>query len=289
MPLIDALDWAAAHQHDPQPPVPAAELFQSFMQQITGAEVAQPSPPRIALQFAVLGETVSIETEPPPERIRLDEVLPILRVIDDKVIDIATARNGEPISCGKGCSACCRRPPIPVTPPEAYALLRLVEKLDERRQTEIRSRFADRVARIQAAGLANEFLDRDEPVTQEQARSAVKRYFDLELVCPFLEDDACSIYNDRPFVCRQYLVTSPKELCWNPLEQPVQPVPMLIAPATAMLSTASELIGRPQFTVPLIFALDYAEAHREELERTYPGEDVFNLSIRTTLSPGGSG
>jgi hypothetical protein len=33
------------------------------------------------------------------------------------------------------------------------------------------------------------------------------------VACPFLEDEACSIHADRPLSCREYLVTSPPELC----------------------------------------------------------------------------
>jgi Fe-S-cluster containining protein len=102
----------------------------------------------------------------------------------------------------------------------------------------------------------------------------------LGLVCPFLETDLCGIYEHRPFVCRQYLVTSPKELCVNPLVSPVKVVPMVLAPATAMLNAATGFLGKPQYTVPLTLALVYAQAHRDELQRTYPSESVFTQSIR---------
>src|ERR1700733_7332324 len=97
--------------------------------------------PTIRLQLRILGEPVSIEAPQPPERVRLDEVLPLLRDIDDRAVDLAVKRTeaeGKSVSCCKGCSTCCRAQPVPVTPPEAYALLRLVEKLPEPRRTEIR-------------------------------------------------------------------------------------------------------------------------------------------------------
>jgi hypothetical protein len=52
-----------------------------------------------------------------------------LRAIDNSAVDAAVKEvdvNGETVSCCKGCSACCRAQPVPVNPPEAYALLRLV-------------------------------------------------------------------------------------------------------------------------------------------------------------------
>jgi len=253
------------------------------MRRFSSGEAEPVAAPKIALQFRVMGETVSIEADPPAERMRLDETLPVLRAIDDRLVEIAAAKNGEPVSCAKGCSACCRGPLVPVTPPEALAILLMVEKMDAPRQGEIRSRFVDRAAQLEAAGLADEFLRRGGSPTEEHARVNVRRYFELGLMCPFLEEDACSIYEDRPFVCRQHLVTSPKELCVNPLDLPVKLVPMIAAPASAMLRTASEFIGKPQYTVPLVLALEYAEAHREELGRTYSGVDVLRVSIRGAL------
>ena len=42
--------------------------------------------------------------------------------------------------------------------------------------------------------------------------------------CPFLEEESCSIHPDRPLVCREYLVTSPAELCAGPTQEGVTPV-----------------------------------------------------------------
>jgi len=38
IPLIESLNWAAAHQNDPQPLIPAAELFRDFIRRISGGE-----------------------------------------------------------------------------------------------------------------------------------------------------------------------------------------------------------------------------------------------------------
>src|SRR5262245_8112451 len=88
--------------------------------------------PTVRLRMRVLGEPVAVEAPMPPERVRLDEVLPLLHKIDDHAVGLAVRRSeaeGKTVSCRKGCSACCRTGPVPVTPPEAYALLRLVENL----------------------------------------------------------------------------------------------------------------------------------------------------------------
>ncbi len=149
---------------------------------------------RVALR--VLGERIAVEAPQPGEQARIDEVLPLLRAIDDQAIGLAVQRSeaaGEPISCRKGCSTCCRAQPVPVTPPEAHALLRLVEALPEPRRTVIRDRFADRVERLRAADLLTPFLDRDPNLSNEAARAIAERYFRLGLVCPLRTTPAASM------------------------------------------------------------------------------------------------
>jgi Fe-S-cluster containining protein len=38
MPLIESLNWATAHKNDPEPLIPARELFRDFIRQISGGE-----------------------------------------------------------------------------------------------------------------------------------------------------------------------------------------------------------------------------------------------------------
>jgi Fe-S-cluster containining protein len=173
-----------------------------------------------------------------------------------------------------------------VTPAEAYALWRLVEQLPEPRRGEIKARFADRAQKLHAEGLATTYLDRDPHITSEAAREVARHYFSLGLVCPFLENDACGIYEHRPLVCRQYLVTSPAELCRDPLTNPVEVLPMPIAAAGALLEASSTCLGRDQFTIPLTLALEYVEQHRVELERTFEPDGLINRCI-AALGTGG--
>jgi len=57
-----------------------------------------------------------------------------------------------------------------------------------------------------------------------------------------------------------------------------------------MLRTATDLLEKPQFTVALTLALEYAEAHRAELERTFPSRKVFRqtpLEVARSDAPTG--
>lgn len=232
----------------------------------------------IRVAFTVNGKPLHVDAKVPTGRARLDELLPALRAIDDRLIDAAVARHeaaGERISCAKGCSACCRRQPVPVSPPEAFALHRLVDALPEPRRSAVRAAFAAAVERLRAVGLYDAYMRREAKITREEALAIVRRYKALTLACPFLVDDACSIYAERPFVCRQYLVTSPPALCEQPLDNPVRPIGTPAPFATAMLSAGETLSGHAQHTVPLVLALAYAQEHRDELAQTHDAQAAF--------------
>jgi len=242
----------------------------------TGADASSSSSVRVT--FTVNGRPVTVEARVPDRPARFDELLPALRAMDDRLIDAAVAASeaaGERVSCSKGCSACCRTQPVPVTPPEAFALARLVDALPEPRRSAVRAAFAATAERLRAADLYETYMRRDPATTRETALTAVRRYMALALACPFLVDDACSIYPDRPFVCRQYLVTSPPDLCTAPLDNPVRPVRAPAAFASALLQAAERLSGHAQYTVPLALALDYAAAHGDDLARTYEAKAGF--------------
>jgi Fe-S-cluster containining protein len=238
----------------------------------------------IRVAFTVNGQPLQIDAQVPSGRVRLDALLPALRMIDDRLIDTAVARHeadGERISCQKGCSACCRRQPVPVTPPEAYALARLVDALPEPRRSTVRAAFAAAAAQLRTADLYDAYMRRDAAMTPEAARTIVRRYMALALACPFLVDDACGIYSERPFVCRQYLVTSPATLCDQPLDNPVRPIATPAPFARAMLAAGEALAGRAQHTVPLVLALDYADEHRAELAQAHDARTAFGKVIES--------
>ncbi len=226
----------------------------------------------------VAGRNVKVAHPAPGGPVRPDELLPFMYAVDDAVVGVGVAQQkaqGRQISCRKGCDACCRAQPVPVTPAETLALARLVQSLPDRARQRVQARFAAGAELLREAGLQAALL-RDDPTTDPaHARATVDAYIRLGLACPFLEDGACSIHIHRPFVCRQYLVTSPPSLCADPLNAPVAVVPLPLKPVGSMLKAAGAVVGRPQLTVPLMLALVYAERHRDELLRTADGRQVI--------------
>ena len=141
------------------------------------------------------------------------EIMPALQGLVNAVVE--AAERGKAISCRKGCGACCRQL-VPVSRTEGERLLQLVEAMPAERRARLNARFAAAEAAIEAAGLK----DRQGRSDRELSTA----YFALGVPCPFLEEESCSIHPDRPLVCREYLVTSPAELCAGPAQEGVTPV-----------------------------------------------------------------
>lgn len=231
--------------------------------------------PTWRVRLALPGRRVEVSHPAPSGPARLDELLPFMYAVDEAAIGIAVGqarKAGAEVSCRKGCSACCKRQPVPVTPPEAHALARRVQALPEAQRLRVRQRFDDAVARLRDAGLFDLFMRQTPIGSAAEARAAATAYVALGLTCPFLEDDACSVHAHRPFVCRQYLVSSPPALCADPLNQPVAVLPMPVRAASALLAVMpAEAAGdgcAPTVTVPLVLALAHAEQFAGQPPRT---------------------
>ena len=141
------------------------------------------------------------------------EVLPALQGLVNGVVE--AAETGKAISCRKGCGACCRQL-VPVSRTEGERLLQVVEAMPPERREAFRAKFAAAETAIEAAGL-NERKGRSD-------RELSTAYFAIGVACPFLEEESCSIHPERPLVCREYLVTSPADLCAGPKQEGVTPV-----------------------------------------------------------------
>jgi Fe-S-cluster containining protein len=195
-------------------------------------------------------------------------ILPFARSLAESVIDLASqdvARAGRSISCRSGCGACCRQL-VPVAPLEARRLAALVDSQPEPRRTVVRSRFAEAVRRLDAAGLLTAIQGRLFATAETHAVGVA--YFRLGIACPFLEDESCSIYAERPVACREYLVTSPAANCAGPTAESVRMLE-LGARVSQSLGRVGEAASGVR-CVPLVLAPEWAAANAESPPRPGP-------------------
>jgi Fe-S-cluster containining protein len=208
-----------------------------------------------------LGAGQPLKIALPPGEIPADGVLPVLRLLTNAVIEHAIAASsaaGRPISCKPGCAACCRHLVL-VSDIEARVLAGLVAGMPEPRRSRVRERFAAVQQQMAVAGLA-EPADNAAGLPVERLVKLAFDYFRQRIDCPFLEDEQCSVYADRPLACRKVVATSPAEFCVEPGDDRVHLLRVAPLGAAVLLVTSEE--SPPQPTgVLLPNVLDWAAAH----------------------------
>lgn len=156
---------------------------------------------------------------PPDGNVTLVDVLPELYEIYTNILGVnfkESVLGGKPVRCVKGCVSCCYQL-ITMSVHEALLLAHIVGLLCREYQERIQSAFDDGLMRLEKAGLLRDLLysHLNEFENKELVIDVQKRYWALELPCPFLIENACAIYPYRPFICRQYCVSSDPEHCGN--------------------------------------------------------------------------
>jgi Fe-S-cluster containining protein len=228
---------------------------------------------------------VGIETpdgQLPPATVRVPDVpmelptlVPPMQELCNGVVALALrreARGGGNLSCGKGCGVCCSQL-VPLAAPEAFFLAEYVQSLPPARRKGIAERFATVRRAVEGAGLVEQLKKLEDTL---EHRALAQDYWRLQVPCPFLEDNSCSIHPLRPFSCREYNVTSPPALCANPFENRILKVRIPRSMTSAMARLAAELYEGPLALIPMSLALEWAEEHGHLRRRTWPGVWLFN-------------
>jgi Fe-S-cluster containining protein len=203
--------------------------------------------------------------------VRPVDLLPVIQGFSSAVIGAAT---GEvPVTCSYGCAACCRQL-VPVSVTEAIALIASIAEMPPERKAAVLARFENALAKVKAAGLLEHFKPgtlTNIAITRETALD----YFNLRIDCPFLENEACLIHEQRPLSCREYLAVSPPANCWKPTENQVETV-VLPKKLSYILYRFGDGVGDDSAKViPLPLLLDYQFPEQPRLPGTKLFENFF--------------
>jgi Fe-S-cluster containining protein len=222
---------------------------------------------RLAIGDLRIAHPITVPSAPVPA----SEVIPALQELVDAVV--STAEMGKTISCRKGCGACCRQL-VPISRTEGERLLDLVDSLPAPRREAIVARFAAAAEQLARANLADALLDpakragtTDRELSQSDRELSVA-YFAQHIACPFLEEESCSIHRDRPLVCREYLVTSPAELCAGATQEGVTPVAVpKVSPAARGLEESRPEVDTMGRWFPLALLMEWARTRQRGATR----------------------
>jgi Fe-S-cluster containining protein len=206
------------------------------------------------------------EVNVPDVPMTLTDLLPVVRGLSEAIVSEsarAVESLGACVSCKAGCGACCRMM-VAVSEVEARRIDRLVENLPEPRRSEIEARFAAARRKLEESGLLPQLLHQQH-LDDEKYSALATAYFKQQIACPFLEDESCSIYEERPVTCREYLVTSPPENCANPSPTNIRrvhlPLKVFNALARWQVPPSDHFLER---WVPLILAPEWARSHPDD-------------------------
>lgn len=239
-----------------------------------------PQPASVTARFSLRigADTLNASVQLPTARTTLTQLLPVIRNLENAIVNDVSSDSeaaGKPVSCRAGCGACCRQL-VPISPFEAEALVQWLHTLPKDRLDALRERFHRALSDLRNAGVFDGIVDGSRLVDRETRKQLGIDYFHAGVPCPFLENESCSIYESRPLICREYLVTSPPALCQEPTTGNVSGVELPIRLSRTLFSLGKGAAEDNRGWLPLVFLFDWAEHNSAPGERVAgSGPDVL--------------
>jgi len=236
----------------------------------------------IALNTSAGQITTAVEV--PTGFVPVSAIVPLMRRLGEEAQALEVARSadaGKIVSCHKGCAACCRML-VPLSAPEAFALREWIRSCPTDQQDRISARFATTKSQLQSHGIWQRLSEMCEASTQlnDDALEELNReYYALRMPCPFLEEEVCTIYDERPAACRELLVTSPPERCDDLINSPVEPISAPVRVSTVLGLLWQQLATSPTGLIPLPLIFDWTERHQVDNQLTWKGTELLDQAL----------
>ncbi|MCS7314104.1 MAG: YkgJ family cysteine cluster protein [Bryobacterales bacterium] len=244
---------------------------------------------RIEARFRlrVGNRTLEASVNLPAGPVTVEELLPVLYAFADAYLSAVLAQAEElgcKVSCAPGCGACCAQL-VPVSEAEARRLARLIEQMPAMRRAEVLERFRRLRLKLEAAGLWERLRDTDALRNPDERRQVGREYFALREPCPFLEDQSCSIYPNRPMRCREYFVTSPPAHCADPQPETVRTVPLPVKLSEILFCFDDGRGNRGTRWMALSHILEWAAGPRQSEPAALPAVEMFRNFLNQVAAP----
>jgi len=217
---------------------------------------------------------------------RLAGIIPLIHAIDDRLMAIYlrhAAQQHKQVFCREGCSTCCRRFLVLLSPAEMYYLMEQMPSLPPRRQRHARDWFAAVTEKAKRAGL----IDRLRGLRpDDKPLDIVEQWWcgQADTACPFLdvETGACGIYPIRFVACREYCSHAPPEHCARRATARM-PLPLNLFNVPWQLEQA--LSGQPRGAIELPLLDIWREILSGQADRTWPApamlDELFRILVET--------
>ncbi|HRI38026.1 MAG TPA: YkgJ family cysteine cluster protein [Nitrospira sp.] len=227
---------------------------------------------------------ITTAVDVPTGFVPITSIVPLMRRLGEEAHALEIARVGEQgrvPSCQKGCAACCRML-VPLSAPEAFAIREWVHSRPVEQQRRIVARFTEIKVRLLSKGIwqqLSELCGASDACSDEMVDEVNHRYYALRLACPFLEEESCTIYDERPAACRELLVTSPADRCEDLIANPVETIPAPMRISTVLGLLWQDVTSTSTRLIPLPLALDWAAGHTSENDQRWKGTQLFDQAM----------
>jgi len=212
---------------------------------------------------------------------RLANIIPAARVICDKITDITTEQiriQGGNIPCHQKCPACCNYL-VSLSVPEVVCFGEEIFHKHKYRPSPILRTYLHAARRIIRHRPPNHILESSSNSSNipSELKALADWYAGLNLICPFLRNGQCTIYEQRPFVCREHFVAGSAKGCRGNygeaqvIEMPVQ-MGNVLCRLTKELCDVSDAVMMP-------LALAWCDINKQLCERIWPADVMTKLFV----------
>jgi len=245
----------------------------------------------VGCDVPVAGETLRLNLAATAGDVTLADIVPAARQLCDAITDRTVERAAaekHSIPCGRGCSACCRRYLVPVTVCEAFALTGRILAADPVQSRRMQRRLLLAARRIMEHRPPRLSFDGSGGCDEADIRATSRWYEQIDVCCPFLEGDCCSVYSARPVACRQHFIRGSAAGCTGHSDD-AERLPMPVQMADVLGRVAAQLESTEVEAVPLPLIPAWCDVHAERGLRTWPAvlaAEILASTVRQTALEG---
>ncbi len=238
----------------------------------------------VELELNIFGNSLHLYITAENKPARLSALVLLARLLSTKITTIIkeyVINNGDTITCQAKCSQCCRYL-VPLAIPEAMQLSEEVmqmSKWEQRLVYESTTLIAKQILELTPKGFLQELAEAQSKIGSK-LNDISKWYYSMNLPCPFLLGNMCTIYNQRPMACREHLVVnSAPDFCKPDNTKQAQFLQTPISIIEALAKLTSELEQKPVETIMLPFVLSWYDRNYEYFEHTWPASELVGRFV----------
>ena len=235
----------------------------------------------LSLELDILGKPACFHINVARGQAGLSAMAPLARALSTKLALATLERlreSGKSVPCCKGCSACCSYL-IPLSVPEAFCMAEELSALPPEKGRVLLQSSLD-TAKTILEQMPEDFNTDESPADSGIRSSQLGAWYaGLKLHCPFLSDNLCVMYDQRPIACREHVVTGSVASCniEGTDEPDVTKMPVSVLECLGRLAAELEQSDVEAIMLPL--ALPWAQENTERSKRTWSAVDMVEQFI----------